>query len=472
MSLFQKYFLLLFALLGICFALKANNKTNDTLATKYSVEQIIIIGNKVTKRSVILRELTFKECELTDTLSLKSRIKQSELNLMNTGLFNFSSIYYVMDQEQILVYIMLTERWYIWPVPILEIPDRNPNIWLQKKDIGRLNYGVFVDWKNFRGRKETVQLLLRFGYAERYGLAYNIPNIGKKQRSGIALSYIYSRNHEIGYKSINNVLLFYKDENQYSRQEQSARLRYTYRKGIFNSHSIELRYNQVWVSDTIVRLAPQYTFNGKNNLEYFSLNYFFAKDHRDYKPYPLKGWIYTIDITQSGFSLLKDEDLNLFKVESGFRLFNHLGKRWYSGYGLNGKWSSTSAQPYYLQRGLGYSLDYIRGYEYYVMDGSDFLLFKSNIKYQLLKPNAIDFNYFKNDRFDKIHYALYTTAFFDAGYVKDKLYFTENAMNNQWQYSYGLGLDIVTYYDMIFRVEVARNKLKQLGLFFHFYAPI
>jgi outer membrane protein assembly factor BamA len=445
--------------------------TVDDSLHKFSIHRIDVIGNKITKYSIITRELTFKECDLLDTVSLSAKIKQSRLNLMNTALFNFVAIHYVVDDGEIFIYIKVTERWYVWPSPILEIPDRNANIWLQMRDITRLNYGAYVVWNNFRGRRETLQFVLRFGYSERYGVSYNIPNLGKHQRSGIGLSYGYSRNHEIGYKSVDNVLLFYNDNNRYTRQEQFARIRYTYRKGIFNSQSLELRYNQTRVTDTIVKLAPNYTFNNKNNLEYLSLNYFFASDHRDYRPYPLKGWIYTLDVTQTGLGVLHDEDISFLKLESGLRYYNHFGRRFYGAYGIKGKCSRSAKQPYYVQRGLGYG-DYLRGYEYYVIDGHHYAQFKSNIKYNLIKPGVIDFDYFKNDRFDKLSFAFYLNAFFDAGYVRDDLYYRENALNNEYLYSYGLGLDFVGYYDMVFRFEVARNRAKEWGFYLHYFAPI
>jgi hypothetical protein len=71
-----------------------------------------------------------------------------------------------------------------------------------------------------------------------------------------------------------------------------------------------------------------------------------------------------------------------------------------------------------------------------------------------------------------LSYAFYVNAFFDAGYVKDNLYFLENSLNNNWQYSYGLGLDFIGYYDMVFRFEVARNRMNEIGFFFHYFAPI
>ena len=45
--------------------------------------------------------------------------------------------------------IDLVERWYIWPYPILEISERNFNVWWDDfqssnyQDFSRFNYGVF-----------------------------------------------------------------------------------------------------------------------------------------------------------------------------------------------------------------------------------------------------------------------------------------------------------------------------------------
>ena len=43
--------------------------------------------------------------------------------------------------------------------------------------------------------------------------------------------------------------------------------------------------------------------------------------------------------------------------------------------------------------------------------------------------------------------------------------------SNEFLYGYGLGLDFVTYYDIVFRVEFSANKFGETGLFLHFNAP-
>ena len=152
-------------------------------AQEVVVEKIVIIGNKVTKNSIISRELVFDEGDTVPSAILKDAVQRSKENLLNTSLFNFVEITtQAIDIGKVYVIIELSERWYIFPVPIFEVVDRNFNEWWLRKDFSRTNYGVFLNWDNFRGRKENVRLLVRFGYSQRLSLNYAIPYIDKKQK--------------------------------------------------------------------------------------------------------------------------------------------------------------------------------------------------------------------------------------------------------------------------------------------------
>ena len=140
----------------------------------FRVNSIEIEGNKLTKRETILRELSFK---IGDNLTLNEfneKLKQSELNIGSQWLFNFVDIVPSYNQNEIDINIEVVERWYVWPYPILEVSERNFNVFwdsLQKSnysDFSRLNYGVFLNWYNFRGRNELMKLKFRKGYKEHY----------------------------------------------------------------------------------------------------------------------------------------------------------------------------------------------------------------------------------------------------------------------------------------------------------------
>ena len=149
----------------------------------FRVNSIEIEGNKLTKRETILRELSF---QIGDNLTLdefNEKLKQSKLNIGSQWLFNFVDIIPKYNQYEIDVNIEVVERWYVWPYPILEISERNFNVfWDSLKnsnytDFSRLNYGVFLNWYNFRARNELLKLKIRKGYKEHYLFEYDIPYV-------------------------------------------------------------------------------------------------------------------------------------------------------------------------------------------------------------------------------------------------------------------------------------------------------
>jgi hypothetical protein len=64
--------------------------------------------------------------------------------------------------------------------------------------------------------------------------------------------------------------------------------------------------------------------------------------------------------------------------------------------------------------------------------------------------------------------------FVDAGYgAYDQDYGKEtNDLQNSLLLGYGAGLDFVTYYDVVLRLEFSVNLKNETGFFLHFRAPI
>ncbi len=134
--------------------------------------------------------------------------------------------------------------------------------------------------------------------------------------------------------------------------------------------------------------------------------------------------------------------------------------------------AGCSKQPYFNIRGLGYMKDYISGYELFVIDGSSYSLFKSNIKYRLFKTEK-KLSFLPTEKIRSIPLALYLKTYFDTGYVVDQTNNPGNAiLANQWLWGGGVGFDLVTYYDLVFRFEYSVNKQLQTGLFLSLKAAI
>ena len=150
---------------------------------KVTITEINITGNKTTQEDIILREMEFARDSVLYLADLNKKIKKSKENLINLKLFNFIEINPIIIGSNAIIAIDVTERWYFWPYPILEVSERNFNSWWQEfqaskySDFSRLNYGVFLNWENFRGRNELLKIKLRKGFKEHYLLAVCITGL-------------------------------------------------------------------------------------------------------------------------------------------------------------------------------------------------------------------------------------------------------------------------------------------------------
>ena len=165
---------------------------------KLVINEIQIQGNTVTHEKVILRELVFAEGDTVYKMDLLPSIQRSKDNLLNLALFNFV-IFKVnhLGENRIDMIIDVIERWYIWPVPILEYADRNFSTFIKNKDWDKINYGLWLKWHNFTGRNDLLSGKIRLGYIKEYALAYSFPNLGKKQRHGVSAGFNMNQQNEV-----------------------------------------------------------------------------------------------------------------------------------------------------------------------------------------------------------------------------------------------------------------------------------
>ena len=71
------------------------------------------------------------------------------------------------------------------------------------------------------------------------------------------------------------------------------------------------------------------------------------------------------------------------------------------------------------------------------------------------------------NKFNTVPFSFYFKVFVDTGWAGNPLPATSNNFfNNQWIGSVGVGIDLITYYDWIFRLEYSYNFQGKGGLFF------
>lgn len=449
----------------------------DTISTsqKIIIRNISFTGNKITKERIIRRELMLKE---NDTLTLSAYTEKVELshqNLMNTSLFNFVTIdtLAILDDPPTYdVNIDFLERWYIWPVPIFELSDRNLSEWLKKMDLNRVNYGLVLTWNNFRGRREKVLLKTIYGYDEKYELSYQIPYINHNQTLGIGFSGGFSRNHEISYNSDDNKEVYYKTEKSYARKLAYGYAELYLRKDIHNKHWFKLMFSDLMVDDSIPILNPHYSFGPSAQNNSLSFYYQYRSDFRDYQAYPLNGHYFDVEMDKAGLGIMSNPKVNALHLRTNIRKYFNINGRFYWASGFTGKVSPLGEEPYYYMRGLGYGRDFVRGYEFYVVDAQHYAILKNNLKFELLKTKVIKFPLIPTEKFNKLPVAFYMNLFADFGYASDSRNYVNNPLSNEILTGYGVGFDFITYYDFVIRVEYTVNKMGQGGFYIHLMPSI
>jgi outer membrane protein assembly factor BamA len=449
------------------------HKSVDDSIRPLVIDRITVEGNKQTRSRIILRELPFREKDTIPLNAIAPMLRKGRENVFNTRLFNFVTIDTSMvegEPPRVDVHIHVIERWYIWPWPYFEISDRNFNSWVQSMDFSRLTYGINLTLYNVRGRNETLLIPIHFGFNQKYGFAYKVPYINKKQTIGLGFGGAYDRNHEVIVGSVDNKPVWYKDPDDFPRQDVFGYAEMLVRPTFYANHTIRFVYQHYFFSDSL-RKIPGYVPDSLSETGFFSLYYQYKNDHRDFHFYPLKGYYFDFELINEGFFT---EPVNNFYIKSTFRKYWHIFNRWYIATGLFGKVTLTKDQPYFLQRGLGYGREYVRGYEYYVVDGQHYALWKNNVKFAILPQRVFKIGFLRSTKFNTVPYALYLNVFTDLGYVynRDEHANRYNDLQNSLLVGYGVGFDFTTYYDVVVRLEFSMNGMGIPGIYLHFMAPI
>ncbi len=440
---------------------------------EFSISSIAIEGNDKTKEQYILRELVFG---VGDTISLEKwdeKKKRSIQNLINTALFHSANISLKRERGNYCkVIIQVVERWYLWPIPQVEIDERNFNTWWETKSLSRASAGVFLTHNNMRGRGEMLKVLLMLGYNKQLGLSYEFPYLNKKKTFGFGFESIYTLRHEVNALTDSNRQVYLKTPDSPIQRDLINAIQFTYRPKYYVSHLLQLRYRKYVFADTLINFNSCYSSQQNSELQYFGFYYKFKLDHRDYKPYPLSGYYADMEVFKYGMGIFHN-DLNVLRFKTTLRKYWQYSRRWFSAIGLIAQVSNHHFQPYLIERGLGYGRDFVRAYEYYVIDGQDYIVFKSNLKFSLLPKRFYKLSIIKSDKFNNIPISIYMNMFADAGYVNNNQnYNVSNTLPNTFLYSGGLGVDFVSYYDAVARVEWSVNALGESHLYLHFIAPI
>lgn len=465
-------------------------KLPDTFDYSYiHIVESVITGNDKTKERIILRELDFsigdslatidrsnklvslnqKRIANNDSSEVIQRLKYSRENIINTSLF--LSVNITLEQihaEKYRIKIDVKERWYMWVFPVVSIDAPNFSEWIEKPDFGQLNQGIFMSHNNLFGMSHQTSIIAYGGSSQKVALGYHIPWVGNGQKVGLKMGLGYSADAVIEANSVNNEREMLFEKNSVEKLTFVSVL--NIRPGLYNYATIRFGMQATSISDSLYALSPGYLPDSAKSISSADLYIDYAYDSRNSKAYPLRGNYLKGFVDKKGLGLMSG-DVNYFFYGIDFHFYQKLSKKFYVAEMVKAVNSASDNLAYSYKQTLTSGDNFLRGYDLYAIRGDKMYYFRGNIKYELIEPTLRKSKRKPESKFRNVQYAFYLNAFSDAGFVRDN-FNLGNPYNNKMLYSWGLGIDFVSYYDLVMRFEYAFTSELTHGFFFGFGMPI
>ena len=444
---------------------------------EWKIESLKYEGNRVTRDYILQREIPFGKGDWVPAVHLFDALQRGRTNLINTQLFLevLPSLEQVNDSS-VQVLFTVKERWYVFPIPYFKLADRNPNQWLfeQSASLERVNYGLKFNWENVSGRRDKLQFNYINGYSRQFLLYYEQPYADPKLQHGFLGGIVYSRNRQLAFATDANKQVFFPAGNNGIDGLITTSFRmeggYSYRPGVKERHTFKIVYAHERIPDTVTHLIRNNAqkgflpyFTGEKTQQRFGeLSYQYQYFDVNNIAYPWKGFAFSGQFLQRGLGVA---GMNLWQFKGKAGRYLELDKKTSLGLLGMGVLKLPFRQPLYNLQAVGYGDFFLRGLEYYVVDGVLAGIAKATLRRELLTFNVPTL-ILKSEKYKKIPFKIIGKLYGDVGGVHLP-YLTNSILNNRLLYTWGMGVDVLSYYDFAARFEYSFNQLGEKGLFLH-----
>ncbi len=435
---------------------------SDSIFPPQIIRAINIAGNKKTKDYIVEREIALQAGVVYERGELNRLIRLTKEQLMNTTLFVTVELFVdTLTLEEIDINIIVKERWYLFPLPHFKIIDRNWNVWINdyKGSLDRAEVGGKVIHNNLTGRNDKLNLYAIGGYTQQLQANYFQPYFDKKLQQGYSLAFLAGRTREVNFATDSNKQQFFSLPD-FSRQYLKAEVGYSYRRGSQMRSFARLSYNVETVDSVIASLNPNMFGNGRTKAEFVDLFLTYQYLNLDYIPYPLRGWMVDLYALQR-FS----KSVPMFQLGGKMQATWQFAPKTYMNF--QGAFAFTlpsKDQPFFNQRMLGYRSLYMQGLEYYVVDGSMAGMLRSTLRREVWGFTLK--NIIPSKSHNTIPFRFFLKTYGNIGYA-----YANNPgnsfMSNQLLSTAGFGVDIMTVYDLVMKLEYSFNQFGESGFFIH-----
>ena len=450
--MFKTY--VLFFLFSIAFAFSAKGQI--------VIRSITIKGNNKTKDYIIQRELPFKIGSTVSTDSLASLISLAQYQIFNTSLFNEAKVESIMvDSTTTDVLIHVKERWYLFPLPYFRWVDRNFSQWWnqQNRSLDRVNYGMNFRQSNFSGNNDRLVIGLITGYTHQAILRYQIPFIDKKLQWGVGAGLQYYTQKEINFTTIADKQVFYKSD-KILRDGFRGNANLTYRPNLFERFNIQFGLGEENITSEAFAKAPNLLPTFSKSMRYADFTLGYSKTKFDYNAYPTKGastdfsWYQRI-ADKAPFTSFQFRKILVHPFNQTNFIYTE----------SNSQIKFLANQNYLDQRLLGYGNLQMSGLEYYIVDGNAASIGKLAFHHKL---GTITLRNPVTKKFlQEVKYHFWLKLFTQMGYVYSEKPLNANKLSNTLLRTAGIGVDIISIYDFVFKIDYSVNQLGDKGLYLH-----
>lgn len=448
--MFKSY--VLFFLLIIAFAFSAN--------AQITIRSITITGNNKTKSYIIQRELPYRIGSVVSVDSLDILTTLAQHQIFNTSLFNEAKVEAIkVDSTTADVLIQVKERWYLFPLPYFRWVDRNFSQWWneQNRSLDRVNYGVNFRQSNFSGNNDRLVIGLITGYTNQAILRYQIPFIDKKLHWGVGMGLQYYTQKEINFATAADKQVFYKS-NLTLRDGFRGNANLTFRPNLFERFNFQLGMGEENITGEAFAKAPNLLPTLAKSMRYADFTFGYTKARFDYNAYPTKGtssdfaWYQRV-ANNAPFSSFQFRKVFVYPFNKTNFLFSE----------SNSQIKFLANQNYLDQRLLGYGNLQMSGLEYYIVDGNAATIGKLAFHHKI---GTITLRNPVTKKFlPEVQYHFWLKLFTQLGYVYSEKPLNTNKLSNTLLRTAGIGIDIISIYDFVLKVDYSVNQLGDKGLY-------
>ena len=412
-----------------------NNPDSSVYKGKYfvKIDSFEIRGNKITEGDIILRELTFAK---GDTVS-NSDIEYNRERIFSLGIFTGVDLYVKKVNEKNILVIDVEESWYIYPIPFVELKDR---------DWKKFSYGIDVVIQNFRGRNELLQVRGSLGYDPSVLLSYYKPEIIK----GSDIFF----NSALSYSNVKNKsqIAEYLYGAQFDQKIFSGLLTIGKRFGNFHRFSVDLGYE--YVASPVFIKGISASNERIDRMPVIGATY--SYDSRDLAQFPKNGIYALADMQFKGIGI---NNIKYQIATVDFREYRPVFDDLYFKCRFATRIAFGNLVPYYDFSFLGYQ-QRIRGHFNDIQEGNYYYLGSAEFYYPLIKDINISLDFVPILPKSLLTYrvALYSELFGDAGVAKLR----HQKLNiSDFQSGYGIGLTLLILPYNIVRFEFALDEYRR-----------